>query len=130
MKVTATAIPDVMRLSPDVFTDDRGYFFESDMLFRLYTIRAVVRDVPMPARYQGETSNLRIGHVAAAFPLKYLRAAFKRIFYAYFLRDFNAGTLQLFLGLLIAGSGATYGAARWIHSSIIGVPTTYTDMPR
>ena len=29
---------------------DRGYFFESDMLFRLYTIRAVVRDVPMPAR--------------------------------------------------------------------------------
>jgi glycosyltransferase involved in cell wall biosynthesis len=103
---------------------DRGYFFESDMLFRLYTIRAVVRDVPMPARYQGETSNLRIGHVAAAFPLKYLRAAFKRIFYAYFLRDFNAGTLQLFLGLLIAGSGAIYGVARWIHSSIIGVPTT------
>ncbi|TMG95404.1 MAG: glycosyltransferase family 2 protein [Betaproteobacteria bacterium] len=94
---------------------DRGYFFESG---------AVVRDVPMPARYQGETSNLRIGQVAAAFPLKYLRAAFKRIFYAYFLRDFNAGTLQLFLGLLIAGSGATYGAARWIHSSITGVPTT------
>jgi dolichol-phosphate mannosyltransferase len=103
---------------------DRGYFFESDMLFRLYTIRAVVRDVPMPARYQGETSNLRIGHVAAAFPVKYLRAAFKRIFYAYFLRDFNAGTLQLFLGLLIAGSGAIYGVARWVHSSITGVPTT------
>jgi dolichol-phosphate mannosyltransferase len=103
---------------------DRGYFFESDMLFRLYTIRAVVRDVPMPACYQGETSSLRIGHVAAAFPLKYLRAAFKRIFYAYFLRDFNAGTLQLFLGLLIAGGGATYGAARWIHSSMTGVPTT------
>src|SRR5689334_25127040 len=29
MKVTATAIPDVMRLCPRVFTDDRGYFFES-----------------------------------------------------------------------------------------------------
>ena len=40
------------------------------------------------------------------------------------LRDFNAGTLQLFLGLLIVGSGATYGAARWIHSSMTGVPTT------
>src|SRR6185437_2743178 len=35
---------------------DRGYFFESDMLFRLYTVRAVVRDVPMPARYAGEPS--------------------------------------------------------------------------
>src|SRR5438309_3118533 len=30
---------------------DRGYFFESDMLFRLYTIRAVVRDLPMAAHY-------------------------------------------------------------------------------
>jgi dTDP-4-dehydrorhamnose 3,5-epimerase len=29
MKVTATAIPDVKRLAPRVFTDDRGYFFES-----------------------------------------------------------------------------------------------------
>jgi dolichol-phosphate mannosyltransferase len=103
---------------------DRGYFFESDMLFRLYTIRAVVRDVPMPARYQGETSNLRIGRVAAIFPFKYLRATFKRIFYAYFLRDFNAGTLQLSLGLILAGGGAAYGAARWIHSSIVGVPAT------
>ena len=103
---------------------DRGYFFESDMLFRLYTVRAVVRDVPMRARYQSETSSLRIGHVTAVFPLKYVRAAVKRIFYAYFLRDFNAGTLQLCLGLLIASSGATYGVARWIHSAIIGVPTT------
>ena len=29
MKVTPTAIPDVKRLLPQVFTDDRGYFFES-----------------------------------------------------------------------------------------------------
>jgi dolichol-phosphate mannosyltransferase len=103
---------------------DRGYFFESDVLFRLYTIRAVVRDVPMPARYQGEISSLRIGHVTAAFPLRYVRAASKRIFYAYVLRDFNAGTLQLCLGLLLASSGAMYGVARWIHSAITDVPTT------
>ncbi len=103
---------------------DRGYFFESDVLFRLYTIRAVVRDVPIPARYAGETSSLSIGHVAASFPFKYIRAACKRIFYAYFLRDFNAGSLQLALGLLIAGSGAIYGAAHWIHSSVVGVPAT------
>jgi glycosyltransferase involved in cell wall biosynthesis len=103
---------------------DRGYFFESDVLFRLYTIRAVVRDVPIPARYRGETSSLSIGHVAVSFPLKYIRAACKRIFYAYFLRDFNAGTLQLALGLLLAGSGTIYGAAHWIHSAVGGVPAT------
>lgn len=29
MKVTATAIPDVLIIEPDVFGDDRGFFFES-----------------------------------------------------------------------------------------------------
>src|SRR4029079_4290005 len=38
---------------------DRGYFFESDMLFRLSTIRARVIDVPMPPKYGSEKSNLR-----------------------------------------------------------------------
>ena len=103
---------------------DKGYFFESDMLFRLYTIRAVVRDVPMPSRYDGEASNLRIGRVAAVFPLKYLRATVKRTFYAYFLRDFNAGTLQLCLGSAFAGFGAVYGLVKWIHSATTGIPTT------
>ena len=65
------------------------------MLLRLYTLRAVVRDVPMAAHYGDETSSLRVGRVLFTFPLKYLRATCKRIFYSYFLRDFNAGTLQL-----------------------------------
>jgi glycosyltransferase involved in cell wall biosynthesis len=103
---------------------DRGYFFESDMLFRLYTIRAVVRDVPMPARYDGEPSSLRIGRVATVFPWKYARAAIKRLFYSYFLRDFNAGTLQFVLGSLIALAGVALGAGYWLHSAATGVPTT------
>jgi glycosyltransferase involved in cell wall biosynthesis len=103
---------------------DRGYFFESDMLFRLYTIRAVVRDVPMPARYGKEVSSLRVGRVAVVFPFKYVRAMVKRIFYAYFLRDFNAGTLQLCLGIVVAGAGALFGLASWIHSSLTGVAAT------
>src|SRR5437763_10790542 len=103
---------------------DRGYFFESDMLFRLYTVRAVVRDVPMPARYAGEPSSLRIGHVAAVFPLKYARSMLKRIFYAYFLRDFNGGSLQLCLGTLIALAGIALGASYWVHSAAAGVATT------
>jgi dolichol-phosphate mannosyltransferase len=103
---------------------DRGYFFESDMLFRLYTIRAVVRDVPMPACYAGEPSSLRIGRVATVFPLKYARNWGKRLFYAYFLRDFNAGTLQFVLGAIIALAGVGMGLAYWLHSAATGVPTT------
>ena len=103
---------------------DRGYFFESDMLFRLYTIRAVVHDVPMPSRYEGEASSLRIGKVAVTFPMNYLTVTLKRMFYAYFLRDFNAGTFQFVLAMLIGGAGAVYGLAKWIESAVTGVLAT------
>ena len=103
---------------------DSGYFFESDMLFRLYTVRAVVRDVPLRARYAGESSNLRIGRVLRDFPGKYVSATLKRIFYSYFLRDFNAGTLQLASGLLLLSLGTVYGVTKWINSSVSGFPTT------
>ena len=103
---------------------DRGYFFESDMLFRLYTIRAVVRDVPMTAKYDDETSSLSIGRVAASFPLKYARAAMKRLFYSYVLRDFNAATTQFLLAVVIGCAGAAFGIAKWIESDETGVPAT------
>ena len=103
---------------------DSGYFFESDMLFRLYTVRAVVRDVPLRARYADESSNLRIGRVLRDFPVKYAAATVKRIFYSYFLRDFNAGTLQLASGMLLLSLGGAYGVAKWINSSVSGFPTT------
>jgi glycosyltransferase involved in cell wall biosynthesis len=103
---------------------DRGYFFESDMLFRLNTIRAVVRDVPLPARYGDESSSLRIGRVLLQFPRKYVAVTLKRIFYCYFLRDFNAGTLQLALGLLLAAFGTAFGVWHWVTSDLSGFPAT------
>lgn len=103
---------------------DRGYFFESDMLFRLYTIRAVVRDVPMPAKYENETSSLRIGRVAVSFPFKYLRAALKRFFYSYFLRDFNAATIQFLIAIVMGAAGGAFGIAKWVESNQTGVPAT------
>jgi glycosyltransferase involved in cell wall biosynthesis len=103
---------------------DRGYFFESDMLLRLYTLRAVVQDVPMAAHYGDEVSNLRVGGVLLTFPFKYLRTTCKRIFYSYFLRDFNAGTLQLLGAIAIGGVGTIYGIARWALSARSGIPAT------
>ena len=84
---------------------DRGYFFESDLLFRLGTLRAVVRDVPMPARYDGEPSSLASAAWRSRFPLKYLRASAKRMFYSYFLRDFNAATVQFLLAVVLGAVG-------------------------
>ncbi len=103
---------------------DRDYFFESAMLFRLGTIRAVVRDVPLRARYADEKSSLSIHRVLRQFPGKYAVAAAKRFFYGYFLRDFNAGTLQIAAGTLLCAGGGLFGAAKWIHSAVTGTPAT------
>jgi glycosyltransferase involved in cell wall biosynthesis len=103
---------------------DRGYFFESAMLFRLGTIRAVVRDVPLPARYANEASSLSIGRTLLQFPGKYVAAFAKRFFYGYFLRDFNVGTLQFVIGVLLCLGGGVFGAAKWAHSAVTGIPAT------
>ncbi|MEP7262414.1 MAG: hypothetical protein ABI669_14485, partial [Usitatibacter sp.] len=102
----------------------RDYFFESDLLFRLATLRAVVVDVPMPAFYGNEKSNLRVAHVARTFPGRFLVRGIKRVFYGYFLRDFNAGTVQLLAGLGLTIGGAVFGALRWHESIVSGVPAT------
>ena len=100
------------------------YFFESDMLFRLGTLRAVVLDMPMAARYAGEPSSLNIGRVALRFPGRYLARFFKRIFYGYFLRDFNAGTVQLVLAALLGAGGTAFGLRHWSLSVSTGIPAT------
>ena len=102
----------------------RDYFFESDVLFRLATLRAVVVDVPMPAHYAGEKSHLRVGRAAAMFPGRFVLRTLKRFFYGYFLRDFNAGTVQFLLGFALAAFGAIFGAIHWIASIESGIPAT------
>lgn len=99
----------------------RDYFFESDMLFRLSTIRAVVWDVPMTAVYKDEKSNLRIGRVIKEFPQRYIQRLVKRIWYGYFLRDFNACSLQFILGSLALLGGTVFGSATWYTSGVEGV---------
>jgi glycosyltransferase involved in cell wall biosynthesis len=103
--------------------DDR-FFFEQDMLFRLNTIRAVVMDWPMNAEYDRETSNLSIRRVMFSFPFKHINRLAKRIFYSYFLRDFNIGSLELVLAFLFMGFGIVFGAIKWTHSIVSSQPAT------
>jgi dolichol-phosphate mannosyltransferase len=95
----------------------RGYFFESDMLFRLATIRAVVTDVPMSAQYAGGASNLRISRVVGPFLAKHSINTFKRMFYGYFLRSFNIASVELALGFALIGFGGTVGIREWMRSA-------------
>lgn len=102
---------------------DRGYFFETDILFRLNTIRAVVKEVPMRAVYGDEQSSLRIVKVLREFPAKHLIRFFKRIGYNYFLRDFNVGSIEMVAGLLLLVFGVLFGGYHWYEHSVLGTPT-------
>jgi dolichol-phosphate mannosyltransferase len=99
---------------------DRRYFFECDMLFRLATIRAVVRDVPMPARYADEISNLKIPGVLFEFPLRLFTCIIKRFFYIYILRDFNIGSVETILGVTLLVFGTIFGVWHWVLSAVSG----------
>jgi dolichol-phosphate mannosyltransferase len=102
----------------------KGYFFETDILFRLNTIRAVVVDVPMDPEYDDAESNLRVSRVFGEFLYKHIANTGKRIFYNYFLRDFTIASLELVVGVALLAFGLVYGAANWITSWQAGVPTT------
>jgi glycosyltransferase involved in cell wall biosynthesis len=99
----------------------RRYFFETDMLFRLNTLRAVVVDVPMDARYGQEVSNLRVRAVAGEFLAKNLSNFGKRIFYNYYLRDMSLASIELPLGVAMFSFGCLFGGYQWAHSITTGL---------
>jgi len=101
----------------------RRYFFETDMLFRLNTLRAVVIDIPMDAKYEDEVSNLKISKIAGEFLIKHARNFLKRIFYNYYLRDMSLASIELPIGLLMLLFGTAHGIVHWTHSLQSGIPT-------
>jgi len=94
---------------------DRRYFFESDILFRLNTVRAVVMDVPLPSIYGDEKSNLRAHRVIVPFAFKHVKRTFKRIGYSYFIRDFNLASIEIVAGILLFGAGVIHGIWNWVY---------------
>jgi dolichol-phosphate mannosyltransferase len=100
------------------------YFFETDMLFQLNLADAVVQDVPLPARYAGEVSSLRVRTAAVRFPLLSAHRFLKRIGVKYFLQDFNVASLEILLGLPLVAVGAGFGFYRWMAALESGVANT------
>jgi uncharacterized membrane protein len=74
--------------------------------------------------YGDEKSNLKIHRVAFQFPFKYLSRMLKRIFYNYYLRDFNIGSLELVLAFVFILFGVFFGAWKWSESIITSHPAT------
>lgn len=101
----------------------KRYFFETDILFRLNTLRAVVIDIPMVAKYGDEVSGLKVSKIIGEFFLKHLRNTTKRIFYNYYLRDLTVASIELPLGFLLFSFGLLFGVYHWIDGSSQDIAT-------
>jgi len=102
----------------------KGYFFESDMLFRLNIFRAVVTDIPMDSMYGNESSHLSIGKAIFTFSLNHTKNFIKRLIYNYFLRDFSVASIEWVLGPLLIIFGVLFGSERWVASAAAGTTAT------
>jgi dolichol-phosphate mannosyltransferase len=89
----------------------KSYFFESDLLFRLSVVNAVVTDMPMKAVYGEEQSHLRIRKVLFEFPYRHTVNLMKRVFYKYYLREWSIASFELPLGFSFTVFGIWFGLA-------------------
>jgi glycosyltransferase involved in cell wall biosynthesis len=101
---------------------DRGYYFEISMLANLYLLGAVVQDVPMPARYRDEVSNLAVERVLLEFPFKLLGTFLRRVTLKNFLYDFSMVSIYLLAGLPLLLFGLIFGGVRWAQYYRLGTP--------
>lgn len=98
----------------------RRFFFESGLLVELGILRAVVWNVPIPARYGDDRSTLSVARVLLDFPPRLVWGLCRRIFWRYYVHDFSAVSVFLLLGVPAFLFGTLKGTAIWIQRSSRG----------
>lgn len=100
------------------------YFFESDLLYHLNQLRAVVVEMPMASRYGDEPSSLRPLRMIGPFLRGNIQNGIKRVLYSYFLRGFSVASLELLIGVALLAFGLAFGSWHWWLSRVGGIPAT------
>ena len=100
----------------------KRYFFETSMLGELYLIGAVIQDVPYPAVYGDEKSNLSVTQTLWEFPPKLARIFFRRVLIKNFLFDFSMESIYLLTGFPMLLFGLLFGIVKWIKYFNLGIP--------
>jgi dolichol-phosphate mannosyltransferase len=103
--------------------EDR-FLFESSMLVELYRLNVRIKQIPMPAVYNGETSSLSVGRSLIEFPSYLLGALIRRFIHRYIWQDFTAVSVFVIVGLLSILFGAAFGGYHWIQSLQTMKPAT------
>ncbi len=101
---------------------EKRYFFETSMLATLYLLGAVVKDIPMPARYGGEVSSLSIHRSLFEFSAKLLRTFLRRLVLKNLIYDFSMASIYMLTGAPLLLFGLVFGIDRWAYYSSIHTP--------
>ncbi|RTE55121.1 glycosyltransferase family 2 protein [Arenibacter aquaticus] len=91
------------------------YYFETSLLAQLYFEKANINDIPMPAIYGDEKSNMKIWKMPFVFGARLTNTFVKRIIKEYFLYDFNIGSVYLLFGFPLFMFGLIFGIWEWIY---------------
>lgn len=106
---TAVHASALGRIGLDALAD--CFFFETDMLFRLNLVDAVVADVALPACYPGSGSHLRLRRVAPRFAIMTAGRFVRRVRLKYFTGAWNLGSVKLAAAMAMIAAAA--GLAGW-----------------
>lgn len=93
----------------DLGSVQRGYAFENDLLITLNILGVRARDVPLPAVYGEEVSNLRIHREAPRLAALLFRGFWRRMILKYVFPSFSAIALLFFTGLALCTLGLVMG---------------------
>jgi dolichol-phosphate mannosyltransferase len=125
------AISNAMLRTIDFERIHKRFFFESSMLIELYHANAVIKEIPMKARYGLETSTLSVTRTVIGFPPRLLFALLRRIVLRYYLFDFNIASAYILCGLPLFIFGWLFGLMKFVQyaNSHIRAPTGTVVIP-
>lgn len=95
------------------------YYFETSLISEMYFQNVRIKDVPMPAVYGDEKSNMTVWKMPFIFIPKLLKTFLKRIIKTYFLYDFNMSSIYMLLGIPLFFFGVIYGIYKWWYYSMV-----------
>lgn len=96
-----------------------NYYFETSLISSIYYQRATIKEIPMPAIYGNEISNMKIFKMPLHFSINLIKTFIKRLWKTYFVYDFNIGTIYILFGFPLFFSGLIFGGYNWYYYSSI-----------
>ncbi len=111
---SATRVSTLKKMDLDSIS--HRYDFENSFMLHLYLASARIKDIPVPARYEGEQSDIKLLSYIPQTSKTLLVSFFKRIYYRYILFSLHPIALFMISGLLLFLFGLAVGLVIIVRS--------------